>query len=272
MFVAVDYLGPVGVGATTPQIFRAIDTRTHGKAKIYIVKFSNNKLGAKVLVNELLALRFGEVLGLCFPPGGIIEIPRETIIKSRRLLSFRAMPGQHFASEFLRGAEYLGRHNIHLAVNKEQMAGVMLFDHMFYNLDRTWNRKNLIIRREREGFKIYAIDNSHLFRRGRWTSEWLEELEDGFNVNSRRSFGLLLKHYLYPDDFFWWADKIRAVSNRQIELLVDSIPAQWLPDKAERYSLKHFIFKRRDMADQIACRLVELIPDIHWSSDFDQDI
>jgi hypothetical protein len=149
------------------------------------------------------------------------------------------------------------------------MAGVILFDHMFDNLDRTWNRKNLIMRREKEGYKIYAIDNSHLFRHGRWTVEWLDELKDGLNINSRRSFGLLLKHYLYPEDFFAYADRIKQISDRQIDNLIDTIPAQWLPDKSERSSLKQFIAKRRDMADQIAYRIVELIPDIHWGANFD---
>ena len=271
MFIAIEYLGPVGVGATSPQVFRAIDVsvKTPSKPKIYIVKFSNNKLGSKVLVNELLAARMGELLELCFPPGGIIEITKDTIMRNRRLLSSKVLPGQHFASEFLRGAEYVGRHNLPFAINKEQMAGVILFDHMFYNLDRTWNRKNLIMRREKEGPKIYAIDNSHLFRQGRWTSEWLEKLEDGVNINSRRSFGLLLKHYLYPEDFFAFADKIKEIDDKEIEHLVDSIPAEWLPNTNERFSLKTFITKRRDMADQIAYQLVELIPDMHWGADFD---
>ncbi|MDL2280553.1 hypothetical protein LJC10_01690 [Selenomonadales bacterium OttesenSCG-928-I06] len=266
---AIEYLGPVGIGATAPQMFNAIDHNDNDAVKTYIVKFANNRLGAKVLVNELLALRFGKLIDICFPSGGIINIPKELVVNNRRLLIAGFTSGLHFGSRFLRGTQYLCRQNLHLAQNKSQMAGVILFDHMFYNLDRTLNRKNLLIRKEKTGYKIYAIDNSHLFRRGRWNVDWLNELKDGLTINHRRSFGLLLKHYLYPEDFISYVEAIKDISDEEIDEIINSIPQKWLPDFEERVGLKEFIVKRIDMVDEIAYSLIELIPDVHGSSDPD---
>ncbi|BBB90313.1 MAG TPA: hypothetical protein PKA28_12950 [Methylomusa anaerophila] len=263
MFEAIEYLGPVGLGATSPQLFKAKDIESDSGCSIYVVKLANNRIGAKVLVNELIAARFGEIMDLCFPAGGIIHIAAEVLKRSRRLMRAGVQPGFHFASEYLKGTTYVGRHNLFRAVNKEQMAGVILFDHLFYNLDRTHNRKNLIIRREKAGYKIYAIDNSHLFRRGAWTIEGLKELSAGVTINRLRAFGLLLKHCLKPEQFFEYAARVRAISDTQIGLLIDSIPLAWLPDTGEREALKEFIQTRREMAEEIAHRLAGLIPDIY---------
>ncbi|HWQ62155.1 MAG TPA: HipA family kinase, partial [Negativicutes bacterium] len=67
MLTALEHLGATARGVTSPQLFRADDGR------VYVVKLQNNRLGPKVLANELIAARLGVALGLCFPPGGVIK-------------------------------------------------------------------------------------------------------------------------------------------------------------------------------------------------------
>ena len=163
MLIAVQYIGSVGVGVTRPQFFRADDEQ------IYVVKLQNNRLGSKVLVSEFLAAKLGELMNLCFPTSAIILINEQTVQKNQSLIPPEISLGRHFASLYLTNTEYVGKHNIYQAINTAEMAGVLLFDHMFHNADRADNRKNLLLRQEDDGYKIYAIDNSHLFRSGRWT-------------------------------------------------------------------------------------------------------
>lgn len=261
MYRAIEYLGPVGLGATSPQLFRA-ETK-QGENKICVVKLSANRLGPKVLVNELLAVRFGQWLKLCFPPGGPIEISPEVLGSSRRLTAARVLPGWHFGCEYLKGAGYVTKYNLHRAVNKEQMAGVMLFDHLFHNPDRTKNRKNLLIRRENTGYKLYAIDNSHLFRRGKWTTEMLKDLTENITLNHRRSYGVLLKYYLKPTHFFKYVQAVKDIPGEQFTDLIDSIPEVWLPDRGERQALLEFLVARCGKVDWVMRQLTDLIPDIH---------
>lgn len=255
MLTAVMYLGAVGLGVTSPQLFRADD----GKA--YVVKLQNNRLGTKVLVNEYLACRLASPLGLCFPPGGFIRLEEELLQKSRRLRASRVSPGVHFASQYISGSKYVVRANIVKAQNKRQMAGVMLFDHMFHNLDRTWNRRNLIICRKEEGYLIYAIDNSHLFKRGKWNIDWLTKLEPQIIMNYRRAYGWLIKYFLTVQDFEGYILKVKALSDDEIAQIIADIPLEWLPNEQERSALMHYISYRRDMIDKIAEPFITLLTD-----------
>lgn len=268
MFRALEYLGPVGLGATSPQLFRA--QTISGETKICVVKLSANRLGSKILVNELLAARFGQWLKLCFPAGGLIDIPEEVLNKSRRLVNAGVEPGWHFGCEYLNGAGYVSRYNLHRAVNKEQMAGVMLFDHLFHNPDRTENRKNLLIRKERDGYKLYAIDNSHLFRRGKWTIQMLRDMTDGITLNHRRSYGVLLKYYLRPKNFYTYAQVVKNIPQEDIVQFIESIPDEWLPDREERQVLLEVITARCEKVGWVTGKLVDLIPNINRGANIHQ--
>lgn len=264
MLVALDYLGAVGLGATSPQLFRADNGR------VYVVKLQNNRLGPKILANELLGARLGEYLGLCFPDGGIIRLDEALVAKSRRLIMHSVPPGRHFACRYLSGVRYICRNNLRRADNLGQMAGVMLFDHLLHNLDRTLNRRNLLLRREGKRYRIYAIDNSHLFRRGVWTAESLEKLADSVRVNRYRTYGVLLKYYLEAGDFSPYLEKIKALDNDSLTELVAGIPAEWLPHRGERDALWAFLARRRAMAEEIVTCLKALIPDKHRRADIDK--
>ncbi|EAX47386.1 hypothetical protein TcarDRAFT_1404 [Thermosinus carboxydivorans Nor1] len=261
MLRAIRHLGPVGVGATSPQLFCASD------GQVYVVKLQNNRLGPKILANEYLAARFGALVGLCFPSADIIYIDEPVLRQSRWLRRANVAPGPHFACRYLSDARYVQRRSLARAENKSELAGVMLFDHMFFNLDRTYNRRNLIVRREETGWRIYAIDNSHLFRRGVWTADGLVKMAGRLTVNYRRSYGVLLKHFLTPRDFAPFVARVQALRDEQLTALVADIPYEWLPDAAERQALVEFLRRRRDLVGEIADRLVRLIPDVNRRAD-----
>lgn len=264
MLIAVEYLGEIGVGVTSPRLFRAND------GNVYVVKLQNNRLGQKVLVNELLACQFAKLMDLCFPEGGIICLEAPFVEKNKRLRAARVKAGYHFASRYLSSTEYVGRRNLARAANKAQMAGIMLFDHFFHNVDRTWNRKNLLLRREASAYRLYAIDNSHLFRRGRWTVASLEKLVDRVGVNKKRAFGWLLKHYLTKDDFSGYLDKVKAITDKQLRSIVAEIPQEWLPEQPEREALLSYLIKRRDKIDQIAEQIFKLLPNVDRTAEINK--
>lgn len=255
MLIAAEHLGSVGVGVTKSQFFRAED------GKIYIVKLKNNLLGPKVLVSEILAAKLGAIMNLCFPPSGIISIPENMLQQSQLLAPMGVSPGQHFASEYLDGAVYVRPDNLDKAVNTAEMAGVMLFDHMFHNPDRTQNKKNLLLRQEQSGWRMYAIDNSHLFKSGKWTCESLKALGPKLQIYYHYSFGQLLRDRLEPHDFLPYLDKVTKLSDEQLDNLVREIPQEWLrADAPEREALASFIKLRRDLAEEIWDRLCKHIP------------
>lgn len=254
MLIAVEHLGSVGVGVTGPQFFRADD------GKVYVVKLQNNRLGSKVLVNEFLAAKFGNIMNLCFPSSDIITINEQTLQQNQSLIALYVNPGRHFASQYLENTEYVKKNNLYDAVNIAEMAGIMLFDHMFHNTDRIKNSKNILLRQECAEYKIYAIDNSHLFRSGRWTLESLNSLGTRIKPYYRYTFGMLLRDCLSPQDFLPYLGKVAAIRNEDIEKIVEEIPNEWLPDKPERRGLAHHIKMRLDMAEGIWDILCGYIP------------
>lgn len=254
MLIAVDYLGKVGVGVTLPQFFRAQD------GNIYVVKFQNNQLGSRVLVSELFAAKFGAHMGLCFPPSDIIEINEQILNDNPCLLDIGLKPGWHFASRYLEYAEYIGKNRLSKATNVPEMAGVILFDHMFHNADRAKNQKNLLLRLEDEQYKIYAIDNSHLFRSSRWTIESFQILETKIKTYYYQYYRNLLKDLLTPQDFIPYIELVKKISDEQIDCIVGEIPNEWLPGETERLALASYTKLRRDMADEIGEKLCRYIP------------
>jgi hypothetical protein len=262
MLTAVEYLGSVGVGVTAPQVFRAED------GKVYVVKLQNNPMGAKVLVNEYIACWFGERLNLCFPPGDVLEIDKQVIRKSRRLRAAGVIPQYHFASQYIHSNKYVGRSNLNRAANKSELAGVILFDHMFHNIDRTKNSKNLIVCAEEGTYRLYAIDNSHLFVRGRWNVETLGKLVSKVNINRRRAYGWLFKYFLAAGDFTSYVDKVRDITEQELSGLVASVPREWLPKEQEREALLGYMIKRCNMVNEILFHLCQSISDVNRRTHF----
>ncbi|CUH95461.1 hypothetical protein P22_1532 [Propionispora sp. 2/2-37] len=266
MLSAVKYLGPVGMGVTSPQLFLADDHC------VYIVKLQNNRLGPKILANELLAAQIGKSLALTFPPSDIIFLDEKIIKENRRLWRTRVPVGIHFASKYIKQNRYVSRTNLAKAGNISDMAGVVLFDHLFHNFDRTGNHKNLLLCQEQEHFRIYAIDNSHLFGKGRWDSRLLVRLMDRIVINKQRTYGTLLKYFLKPEHFSKYVKSMRTLDDGYWNDLVGSIPEEWLPLPSEREVLLRFLLRRRDMVDKIAERIFSLIPDKNRSADMNQSI
>jgi hypothetical protein len=257
VLTAVEYLGSVGIGVTVPRVFRAND------GKIYVVKLQNNPMGTKVLVNEYIACWFGERMTLCFPPSDLLEIEEQVLQRSRSLKAAKISSRIHFASQYIHSNKYVARNNLYKAINKSAMAGVMLFDHMFHNIDRTKNRRNLLVCLQDSTYVLYAIDNSHLFVRGRWNSKTLEKLVTKISINRRRAYGWLLTYFFTSGDFRPYAAKVKEITKEELAQFVATIPQEWLPKNEEREALLDYMIKRCEMVDEIVLRLCQSISDVN---------
>lgn len=264
MLIALEYLGSVGIGVTSPQLFRAND------GKLYVVKLQNNRLGTKILVNEYVAWWFGQYMGLCFPPSGLIKIDEQVLRNNRKLRLAKISHRLHFASQYLHKNRYVGKSELQNAANKQAMAGVMLFDVMFHNIDRSKNRKNLLVCREEANNVLYAIDNSHLFIRGRWSIQSLKKLSERIVINQWRAYGWLLNHFLVAEDFSPYVAKVKSIKDEDLDFLIASIPEEWLPLPSEREALREYMMIRRNLIDDIMAALYRLIPNVDRGSYFNQ--
>lgn len=247
MLKAIEYLGKVGVGITSPEFFRAND------GNVYVVKRANNRIGTGVLISELLSTHFGKKLGLIFPPSDLITLgdflPQE-----------KSLPDRHFASLYIAKCRYATAENIIAAGNFQQIAGIILFDHMFHNADRTNNRKNMLLCTEAKPPTIYAIDNSHLFRTGRWTITSLKKLSEQIKAYPNYLYGVLLKKHLHADDFAPYLALIKGLSDEEIQQTLSELPEEWFGDASIKPALFDFITRRRSLIDLIYNEILKRIP------------
>lgn len=261
MRLAEKYIRPVSRGVTRPQLLVADD------GLVYVVKLIDNRMGQDVLVNEYLAGEIGKSLSLCFPPSDLLYLSQNAKTFMERRLQRKVARGPHFASLFLAGSHYVTVRSIRQAINWPEMAGIVFFDHLFHNFDRTYNYRNLLIRKENEGARIYAIDHSHLFYRGRWTVESLHRQQEMIKINCFRLYGILLKHYLKPEHFSKYLAAFTALSDDAFMKLVESIPQEWEASGARRQALFTYLVRRRELADKIVASLCQLIPDQNRGTD-----
>ena len=256
MIIIKHDLGAVGVGVTSPRLMVGQDGHR------YVVKLMQNKVGPKVLANEWLGFRLARRVGLCVPRGEMVCIPSALVERSKYLQKMRVDEGVHFGSRYLSGCEYVGRRVMRLAVNKDEVVGTMLFDHLLYNDDRTLNRKNFLARWVGRGWRIYAIDHSHLFGSGRWTEEMLLRRGTSEAVNARRAFGWLLRHYPMREKLALYARRILSVTDDEVAEMVAEVPSAWLTD-AERDTVMRFWQTRQRQTEAVADRIADLAADIH---------
>jgi hypothetical protein len=258
MLLAKEYLGEVGVGATSPLFFRADD------GYIYVVKTMTNPLGGKVLANEYIASLFGRMLGLPFPRSDYFYITQEWFDQHPYLTDAGIGVGIHFASRYLEDVKYVTNDSLSLIRNRNEIAGMILFDHLFHNADRAHNRKNMILSpTDTNTYTLYGIDHSHLFRSGRWTAYSLHDWEYRIRIYDQNWYGVFFSDWIYANDFLPYMSAINEINTDIIKDILRAIPREWIPDATERKALFRFIKTRFDLVYDIYRKICAHIPIAH---------
>lgn len=250
-----DY-GRVGVGVTMPRLMEGSD------GKLYIVKLAGNRIGAKALANEWLGYRLGRRCGLCIPYAEQARIAPKLLVMRTNLARQSTVDEVHFAMRYLPNCEYVGRRAMQYAINKDEVVGAMLFDHLLYNEDRTLNRKNLLAVWSWRGARIYAIDHSHLLGSGRWSAESLGERVTKIEINQRLAYGWIMRHYAGYDRLMKYAERIGSIKEEEIETILREIPTAWLSD-TDKEAFRRFWQTRQSMVTEIAEKIALLATDQH---------
>jgi hypothetical protein len=248
---AVKHIRGMPRGSSRPQLILFSDGRK------YIVKFKNNPIqGTRALVNEYVAGRLAQLLGLPVPRFKIVHISRQFFRDNPTLFRYRFQPGHQFASEYIPNClkkidkKSLTQLNI---INRKHLAGIIVFDQWVNNIDR--RNRNILLRpisRDR-GYKLFMIDQGHSFsyfdylshkRECRWTPETLEFLPQKLKPNA---FYRWCKRRSRREAFAWYLKKIQQLSEKQIHQVIASIPKDWHLSRTEREALYDYLIKARKM-------------------------
>jgi len=214
----------------------------------WIVKFKNNPLGNRTLVNEYVVAQLARMLQLPIPSFRVVNLPKEVIKKNRILRRNHFESGNQFCMALIqRGSPLIiDEHEkmVHGLVNRQDLAYMIVFDQWIGNSDRT--KRNIIFQTISRGkFKLYLIDHGNCFPKGRkWTINSLKKQSKKPVAKSVHK--LYQKFYCNPDLLYQFMNTIIALPNEVIYSIVSSIPNDWeVTEKEKRALVKHLIRRKR---------------------------
>jgi hypothetical protein len=159
-------------GGSQAQLLRASDSH------LYVVKFTNNPQGVRILANEWIASRLARRIELPVPEVAEVEVPR-WLIHSTPELSFELSSGRvacdegvHFGSRFAvdpqegKVTDFLPTACSPRVKNFAVFIGAVIFDKWTCNTDR--RQAVYVCRPEGTRYSAVLIDQGHCFNATNW--------------------------------------------------------------------------------------------------------
>jgi hypothetical protein len=209
------YVTPLREGGSLPAIVEADDLGT------YVLKFHGAGQGSRVLLAELVAGELARALGLPVPEIVLVELDpvlgrNEPDPEIRALI--QASAGLNLALDYLPGA--LGYDPAVLALDPILAAGIVWFDALVMNVDRTPRNPNLLVWHG----GIYLIDHgASLYFHHDWPA--------GLS-KSRDPFPRIRDHVLWARaaDLGEVDEALAArLDTATVDALLAEVPEAWLP-------------------------------------------
>ncbi len=222
----------------------------------YIVKFTNNPQGTRILANELLAAGLGGVLQLPMPPAAIVEVSTDLINHSPGLVietptkRVQCNAGIHFGSRSMAEDgtgncfDYLPEQLLGRLKNRNDFLGALVFDVWTSNADY---RQAIFCREKTKHlYKSFFIDNGYCFK---------GITSDSPGHIPQPTGGVSLKIYESVrgwDSFEPWLSRIERFDANAIWQCARAIPPEWYEHCARDLELLVVsLLRRRQLLAQL---------------------
>jgi hypothetical protein len=235
-------------GGTQAHLFVADD------GQHYVVKFANNPLGPRVLLNEVICSLLLDAIGVRVPPIAYMRIPEE-VANNPDIGIFRVgerlrgpCSGLHFASALPCDPrqssifEFAPPSIAASIENAEEFVGALVADLWLGNADM---RQAVYFRSPAGRWQVAFIDHGMCFGGPDWH----------LYISSARTPSPEQRHYLQSateNDCLRWLEKIRALPGNLFEALSGDLPPEWLAS-GDMLKLKRLLMRlnrERDFLDQ----------------------
>lgn len=232
-------------GGSQAQLLRGSD------GSFYVTKSAQNPQHVRVLANEMLATRLGQVLGLPVPSVEPIEIPESLVARGELRVELAGgsmpwKPGIHLASLYVRDPstsgvfDYLPEDLMSRVQNLDDFCRVLVLDRWTCNCD---GRQAIFYRKAKRsrGFFATFIDQGYCFNAGEWS----------FPDSPLR--GVYARNCVYATVTGWVAfepalSRAEQMDIEQIWRIAAAIPEEWYEsDHAGLCRLVESLYRRRAM-------------------------
>ena len=218
-------------GGSQPHLLYGADRR------FYVVKFTNNPQGRRILVNELLVSRLAQRIGLPVPRAVVIEVCHDLIARSPNLTietiggSIPCAAGIHFGTELINGSDavsdFLPDHELQKAARVcHFFAGALALDKWTGNTD--FRQAIFVEHRGRNSLEVKFIDNGMCFDGDEWS------------FRDKPAHGVYQSSAVYRadrcrQDCTPWLRKIEALTREDILRCGQDVPAAWVEGEEESF-------------------------------------
>jgi hypothetical protein len=251
-------------GQTRAQLIVAQD------AQQYVVKYSNNPVGRRVLVNELISSLILQNLGIRTPNIAFISFDEEVLASNPeigmesggRILA--PSPSLHFGCSYAGSDltpiyDFLPDRILSRVTNRNDFLGALVFDKWVSNSDR----------RQAVFYRNNATPSGDAEPNGQWVAEMIdhESAFQGQEWTFRDSApqGLYPCRPVYEGDlsvqhFKPWLDRIDGLDAEFFQFLLEAIPPEWIAGEEEQVST--LLWKLQDRRHRLAGLVEEALVDI----------
>ncbi len=240
---------------------------------LWVVKFQNNPQGVRVLVNELIATKLAEAVGLSVPASDVVDVSEWLIANSPEMWvdagrgeRTRCAAGLGFGSQFVGGlmlgqvVDYLPDEQMSELRNLHEFAGMLCLDKWTGNSN---GRQAVFARKPRERkYRAVFIDQGYCFHANEWR----------FPDAPLR--GVYPRNLVYEavtgwDDFEPWLTRIEEMPAEMLWSIAEVVPPEWYGgDALELEQLMETMLKRRARVRELVTSFRESSrqPFPHWGS------
>ena len=246
------YVGPILTGASRPHLMESNDNN------IYVVKFTNNRFGPRLLANEWICYKLACLIGLPIPKAVKIFVPQELIDIEPTLKAEKIEEGLHFGSLYIKDTiDFTGENLIKAVSNKDIISGIIAFDYWIDNDDRCNNNGNLLIVTSGAHAELLIIDNGNAFTGPHWCREDLSE-DVGIIPLDGCVYDKLMPYV--DNNLEYWYQKIENLTLEQIKECVCNSPEEWDVQFEDLEYLADILYKRRmDVRNALNSQLFKAI-------------
>ncbi len=243
-------------GGAQSHLMRASD------GHYYVVKFQNNPQHLRVLANELLATRLGELLGLPVPQVEVVEVGTWLVEHTPELRiesvngDVSCSPGLQCGSRYVvRPAEgtvydYLPENLLDRVRNLDAFAGALVLDKWTCNAD---GRQAAFWKKSRDRkWTATFIDQGYCFNAGEWTFPD-SPLRGVYGLND------VYRCVAGWNSFEPWLSRLQELDEQRLWQVAETVPPAWYGETCDMERLIEQLIKRRK-------RVPELILDFKNSS------
>lgn len=232
--------------------------------RVYNVKFKENDQAGKgvyVLINELVTAGLAQLLELPTPEVALVQVT-ETFLDANQFLKTihqkAVTVGLHFGSHRIGGVENTAvAGHLRKCNNQSSFPGFFVFDICTNNTDRKMDHC-LVVKPDfhPQGYYVSSVDHGHCFG----GPDWGADLDSKIGNWSRSHIPEMAELIHGDTSFTTWLERLHAISDAQINDVLDNIPDEWILSPEDKAGLKRFILGQRDKVAEILEQNRSLFP------------